>query len=287
MLMSRSSKSRSWRSSWIGGWAAQARVLSVSGLLLVTACVKFPDPPPDWPGGDFIIPVMMDRARGAPIKPSEDDESVFTPTRVSYSLRDTKDFIASLSVTRPEGDREGNKSMTVKWRRGGDWAVESSGLDGQVRYVGNGGLGYEVLAGKIVRDGVTAEEVGIERLLRSLFVLDYFESTTGTPTSVEKVEERSDGGYAILLSKWDDEGMKWTLYLDSVTCKPLRVREWVLVSETEGRPLDTFFSDFGPDREGHLVPRVLRTYSGQSLVQETRIRDVDWNQGLTEKDFRP
>lgn len=256
-------------------------------LVGMTSCVKFPDPPPDWPGGDFIIPVMLERARGAPVEPDEGEDGVFVPTRISYSLRDTKDFIASLSVTKPESDGDTAKSMSVKWRRGGEWAIESTGPDGVVRYVGKGGLGFEVKDGQVIREGVTAEEVGIERLLRSLFILDFFESSTGTSSSVERVEERSDGGYAILLSKWDDAGMKWTLYLDSVTCTPMRVREWIWVSEDEARPLDTFLSDFGPDREGHLVPRVLRTYSGQALVQETRIRDVDWNQGLSEKDFRP
>ena len=259
----------------------------------LSACVKFPEPPPDWPGGDFTLPVMLERARA-----SMAGDEILTPReiaagaepdaptwrRVSYSLRDTRDFVAALSVTRPDGERESTQSLAVKWRRGGDWVVESVGGD-PVRYVGRGGLGVELREGRVVRDGVTAEEVGVERLLRSLFVIDFFESDTGTATSVERVERRDDGGHAILLTKWDDRGMKWTLYLDSVTCRPLRLREWVRVSDTEGRPLDTFFSEFGPDRQGHLVPRVLRRYSGSSMIQETRIRDLDWNQGLGERDF--
>lgn len=247
-------------------------------LAALSACVKFPDPPPDWPGGAFTVDVMLKRAR----------EAVGGAERVSASLRETRDFVASIEVRRPSAEGETATQMAVKWRRGGDWAIDVlSGPEGRLRYAGRGGLGVEVRDGEIVREGVTADEVGVERLLRSLFVLDFFESGGGTDPTVEKIRPRDDGGHDILLTKWDARGMKFTLALDSVTCEPRWMREWVRVGEEDARALDTFFAQFGPDREGHEIPRLLRTYAGDRLIQETRIRDVVWNQGLRDADFLP
>ena len=253
-------------------------------------CQYFPSPPPGWEG-DFTVENVLARADQALVEvdptdgadPDEEPSIDPNPERLPPRFLDAADMVATVRMARPGGDA---RDMLVKWRRGGDWSLSMRDGGGEVRYVGAGAAAVELKNGAVTRRDVPLDEIGIRHFLRSLFVISFFQTGPGTEPEIIEPVELPDGRHVVNVRKYDERGLGWVLSLDSETVRPARLREWVLVGEDEGAPRDTYFREFAKDAQGRLYPQLMQTYDRTTLVQETVVRELAVNQGLSKADFR-
>lgn len=247
-------------------------VIRCALAVAASGCYVFPDPPPGWEGS-YLPETVLDRAIEAKVPGSAAPDSA-------------ADLTATVGITRFEAAGPVALESRVLWRKPAQWAVENRDAAGVVRLVGDGQQGVEVRGGAVVRRDVTMAEAGADRLLRSLYAVRFFRDGAGDPALIDDTVKRDDGGFSIRLSKWDDRGRKWVLFLDSKSLAPVQLREWVSTAPDEFLPVDTFFREFGVDRRGNPIPRTLQSYVGGKLIQEVRVVDVGWDQGLADGAFK-
>ncbi len=247
-------------------------------LLLVLAsspaCTFFAQPPPGWSRDlAFTADAVLDKA----IEEQGEEEMAQQAT----------DLMASVDVRRHDVRPPSEVSHILLWKRPNSWSVETRRPgEPAVKVIGHGTHGVEVVDGAVTRRDVPVTQVPVDRFLRHLFLLKFFREGAGERAEIEETVERDDGGHTLRIHKYDAMGRKWLLSLDAKTLEPIAVREWVETEEGEFAPIDTFVDGWSPDRFGHRVPRVLRSYAGGELVQELEVKDLAWNRGLREEDFR-
>lgn len=250
------------------------RLLLVLMLVSFPACTFFAQPPPGWSRDiEFTADAILDKA----IEEQGEEKAAQQAT----------DLMASVTVRRHDVQPTVELSHILLWQVPNSWSVETR-QPGQpsVKVIGRGSRGVEVIDGVVTRRDVSVTEVPVDRFLRHVFLLKFFRGGAGEPAEIEETVVREDGGQTIRIHKFDGMGRKWLLSLDAKTFEPIAVREWIEVSEEEFAPLDTFVDGWIPDQFGNRVPRLLRSYVGGELVQELEVKDLSWNRGLREADFK-
>ncbi len=250
------------------------RPILLLGVTALVSCTFYAQPPPGWNlvEHEFTADAVLERAL---------EESVAEGDPVE----DAQDLMASVSVV-PHGEGAGTKlDYVVLWRKPDFWSVEQHGGGRDLKYVGRGAQGVEVTDGNVTRTDVSMDEVLVDRFLRHLFLLRYFKDGAGEPSWIDETVKRPDG-YALRIAKFDVNGRKWILSLDAETLVPIAVREWIRLPDDSAGVLDTFFETFATDELGNRVPKLMRSYANGTLVQEITLRDLAWNRGLRDADFR-
>ena len=256
-------------------------VLIPSLLALLSGCRSFPDPPPGWKG-EFSAEHALERALGIA---DEEEEEGAEPKQQAQP--DLVDLMASIQIVRHDSDPPARLSSIVLWKKPGMWSVEQDGPGKEtVKFVCDGNRAAEVRAGKIVRRGVHSSEVGVDRLLRHLFLLNYFLEGPGEKAWIDETVRNKDGGYYLRIAKDDETGHRWVLSLDAETFEPVALREWFSSGGGSYRALDTRFFNLVRDARGNLIPRKMLSYVNGALFQEMQIRDLAWNRGLRPVDFQ-
>lgn len=240
-------------------------------IALTTGCRSFDEPPPGWEG-EYSAEAALTRA----VEKSGGEGD---------PLQEATDLMASITMERP--DRKIPLAYVVLWKKPDKWSIELSGTGkDRIKFVGDGRRRVEIKNGSVVRDDVKMGEVGVDRLLRYLFLLRFFRDGAGSEAEIVENVPRADGGHNVRIEKIDVHGRKWVLSLDAESLKPMALREWAELEDGRYGPLDTYFSEWVQDAKGNRVPRVLLTYSSGKLLQTMRIRDLQWNRGLRDVDFQ-
>ncbi|MFH0946073.1 MAG: hypothetical protein V2A76_12810 [Planctomycetota bacterium] len=254
-------------------------ILLLPLLALVSGCRSFPDPPPGWEG-EFSAEHALELALGL----TEDGEEEKEPRPAPPEL---VDLMASISVVRHDSEPPARMSSIILWKKPGLWSVEQDGPGKEtVKFVCDGSRAAEIREGKVVRRGVRSGEVGVDLLLRHLFLLNYFLEGPGGRAWIDETIRNEDGGYYLRIAKDDEVGHRWVLSLDAESLEPVALREWFSSSDGRFRPLDTRFFDLTRDSRGNLIPRKMLSYVNGTLFQEMQIRDLAWNRGLKPIDFQ-
>jgi len=255
------------------------RTVVVSLLLLLPVlagspgCRSFAEPPPGWEG-EFSARSVLERALFGP-----DGERAEQPEVI--------DLMASIELVRHDTEPAFRSSGILLWKKPGFWSLERYGPGADAaRFVSDGRRSAEIRDGQIVRRAVSATEVGVDRLLRHLFLLEYFKDGPGAKAWIEETVRNQEGGYYLRIAKEDELGHLWVLSLDAETLLPVALREWFSSADGEYRALDTRFQEVQRDARGTPVPRLMLSYVNGRLYQELRIRDLAWNRGLRPIDFQ-
>jgi len=236
--------------------------------LLTFGCQTFPDPPPGWTG-DFTTETVL--ARAVEVAGAADPGLV------------ADDYIADIEMDRPAASDE-SVSFVALWKKPGYWRIDRTLPDGESsRLVFDGTTCAEMTGEEVVRRDRALEEIG-ERLIRLLFVLNYFAFGPGQPAEIVAVVE-GPGGTEIVLAKTDPRQQVWLLALDAESLEPIRMQERVPDGAGGSVAVNTFFEEFGPSELGGRQPRLMRTFAGDVLLEQMRVKRIRWNQGLRSQDF--
>lgn len=252
------------------------RLILLVGSTALVSCTFYAQPPPGWD-------VMEREFTAEAVLKDALEQSVAEGDPVEHA----QDLMASVSVVPHGADvPEGTKlDCIVLWRKPDFWSLEQHGGGHDVKFVGRGAEGVEIDGGKVTRTDVLMDEILVDRFLRHLFLLRYFKDGAGEPAWIDETVKRPDG-YALRIAKFDVHGRKWVLSLDAQTLEPIAVREWVRLPDDTAGALDTFFDSFATDELGNRVPKQMRSYSNGELVQEMTLKDLAWNRGLRDVDFK-
>lgn len=242
----------------------------------LAACTSFAQPPPGWDmEHEFTAAAILERAVAAG-RPAD-----------APPAAEMRDLMGSLEVVRHDVTPPARSTALLLWTRDGRWSLEQRRTGHPaVKYLNDGGRIVEVRDGRVIRRDVPPWEVPVERFLRHLFLLRFFRDGPGGPAEIEEAVARPEGGHAVRIAKEDPAGRTWVLSLDAATLEPIAVREWIERADGGVGAVDTFFDDYQVDARGNRVPRTMRSWTGGKLVQEIQVRDLSWNRGLREVDFR-
>jgi hypothetical protein len=259
---------------WYGASMRAWRIVAILMLCAAAGCRSFHDPPAGWQG-DFTAEVVLARASEALATPADG-----TPAT---------DYIANIEVrsanAAPQDAARAPRVYAVLWKSPGLWRIDRIEPDGTLsQLVFDGTTCAEVQRGAVVRSGPELLEIGA-RFNRLLFVVPYFASGPGEPAELEGVVQGQDGALIELVKRGED-GRAWRLSLHADTLQPAMLREHAAESDAAAPPVvDVAFDDFGPDGLGGSIPRRMRAFAAGQPIEETRVTQFRWNQGLREQDF--
>ena len=256
-------------------WIVPALLL-LHVLTVVPGCRSFAEPPPGWKG-EFSARHALELALGVPAENS--------PERSERP--EVLDLMASIALVRHDTEPAHRTASILLWKRPGLWSLEQAGPGTEAsKFLFDGRRSAELRGGKVVRREVTATEVGVDRLLRHLFLLEYFKDGPGGQAWIEETVPNQEGGYYLRIVKDDESGHRSVLSLDAETFQPVALREWFSSDDDQYRAMDTQFKEVMRDSRGTPVPRLMLSYVNGRLYQELRIRDLAWNRGLRPVDFQ-
>ncbi len=249
-------------------------LLAAVVAVLCGACHLFPDPPEGWEG-DFNPEAILDKVNTKlGVDPAKDERG--------------DDFVASATVTHFGGEKPVEAGYAVRWKSPDRWSLEKTIGGQRVKRVFDGKTCVELTNGKVTKTGVPPGEDGVEHLFRHLYAVRFFRTGAGSEPEIEEIIKRKEGGEAVRLRKFSNDGHRLILSIDSKTLLPIAMREWVPVGPVDDEKfdaIDTFFENYQPDSRGTLVPRTLRSWAGGKMIQEMRVSDARWNTGVSDAEF--
>lgn len=248
-----------------------ARRILLPALVLLAStagCRVFPQPPPGWD------PELPFRAEAVLRRAVEKGYGLDPDARI-------EDLVVTFSVEPAEGAA---RRYALLWKRPDLWRLDVLDEPGR-RFVGRGGVGVEFRGGEIVRRGVSIRELPVDRVLRHLFWADFFLRGAGKPAEISDVVRRPEGGFSLLIEKFDAAGRRFVVALDAGSLAPLSLREWIEDGRGGFVPVETRIAETFRSRLGVEAPRRLEVKVAGRPDRVLTIEDVDADIGLSAEDF--
>lgn len=241
-------------------------------FLTVASCVRYYDPPEGWEG-EYTAPEVLNQALVRA-------ESKVDPMESAEDLS----VVATIQIAR-EGEML-EFAYVVRWKRPNSFSIEVTGgpLAGR-RIVSDGERIAEIVDGKVTRPEIAHEETGIQQFMNRLFVLHFFRTGAGSAAQMKENTKGPKGEPWVHLYKSDARNRPYYLMLDAATLEPRLLRTYVPYQDGTDRAIDTFFEDYRVDPRAGRVPFVWKSYEGNKLREELRIRSIAWNQELAADAF--
>ena len=89
----------------------------------------------------------------------------------------------------------------------------------------------------------------------------------------------------IRIAKQDEAGFVNYLMLEATSLEP-KLMQWLAPFEDGSQhTIDTWFGDIREDSRAGRIPHTWRSYEGNKLREELRIKGLSWNRGLSDSEF--
>jgi hypothetical protein len=240
--------------------------------LLFTACTRYYEPPEGWEGPYTATAVLNQALVSA--------QSKIDPMEGA----DTLVVTATIRVQQ-EGEPI-DADYVVRWQRPDKYSIEvvSGPLAGR-RIVCDGERAAEFNGATLSRPSIPRDETGIAQFMNRLFVLHFFRTGQGDGAELKENTTSAKGEPWIHLYKQDGRGRPHYLMLDAKSLEPRLLRTFVPYQDGTDRAIDTLFENFTVDARAGRVPLVWKSYEGNKLREELRIRSLAWNQRQDEAAF--
>lgn len=258
---------------WVSSRCRSTIVTAILCGASFSACTNYYDPPEGWEG-PYTAPEVLNKAlekANSRIDPMEGAEDLTVTATIK--LQHDIDPIEC--------------GYVVKWKRPNQFSIEV--VDGPLqgdKIVCDGSAIVALKGGVVVKRDVPKQDTAITRFMNRLFVLHYFRSGPG---SEPEMRENTKGPKAepwIRIGKQDDSGFVNYLMLDAKSLEP-KMLQWLAPYEDGSQhTIDTWFADIREDSRAGRIPHTWRSYEGNKLREELRIKGLSWNRGLSAAEFQ-
>lgn len=250
------------------------RTLISCALALATAssCTSYYDPPEGWEG-PYTAPEVLNRAL-------EKANSRIDP------MEGAEDLTVTATIKLQHDIDPVECGYVVKWKRPDRFSIEvvDGALKGE-RIVSDGTTIAALKDGKVVRRDVSKQDTAISRFMNRLFVLHYFRRGSGSEPEMRENTKGPKGEPWIRIAKQDEAGFVNYLMLEATSLEP-KLMQWLAPFEDGSQhTIDTWFGDIREDSRAGRIPHTWRSYEGNKLREELRIKGLSWNRGLSDSEF--